>query len=384
MRTSSSPYDTSFMWACLCRRSAHALLTIICAGILAACGQDEEDTYTVGGSISWNVGSIRMELQDSDGSILDELVLDAPINTFRFSAKLSDGTPYNVVVPDQPDGNFCTMTNGNGTISGTNITNVTVICSGLFVDSGTGLTWLQEPSLERFTWHQAAGVTDEIFNPDSISVCGSLDLADFSDWRLPTRRELFSITKHDVDDSMVNTSLFPFLGLGTNWSSTTHASASDVAWAVYFSIGTVSPQSKGNAFGVICVRGTSPPLPNFIDNTDGTVSDSTTGLMWQKEDDGVTRSWVNAQSYCDGLSLAGHDDWWLPKIKELISIVDDTRIDPAMGPVFSNAKWAYYWSSTSLEDDPLQAWPVRFSNGAMDNYVHFKSSLHFVRCAREG
>ena len=69
-----------------------------------------------------------------------------------------------------------------------------------------------------------------------------------------------------------------------------------------------------------------PSAGRFVDNGDGTVTDSCTGLVWQKDtadingdgtidlDDELT--WQDALKYCDGLSFAGHDDWRLPNVRE--------------------------------------------------------------------
>ncbi|MFN7828994.1 MAG: DUF1566 domain-containing protein [Acidobacteriota bacterium] len=49
------------------------------------------------------------------------------------------------------------------------------------------------------------------------------------------------------------------------------------------------------------------------------MSDRVTGLQWQQSDGGE-RSWDAAQSYCDSLVFAGHDDWRMPRLPELFSI----------------------------------------------------------------
>jgi hypothetical protein len=58
----------------------------------------------------------------------------------------------------------------------------------------------------------------------------------------------------------------------------------------------------------------------FVDNEDGTVTDKTTGLIWQKDDDGQTRKWDEATEYANGLVLSGHSDWRLPTQEELLSL----------------------------------------------------------------
>ncbi len=126
----------------------------------------------------------------------------------------------------------------------------------------------------------------------------------------------------------------------------------------------------------------------FTDNGDGTVTDHCTGLMWQKNtaDVNVTGSdrvpWCDALSYCVRLEFAGHDDWRLPNVRELQSIVDYGRFDPSIDPIF-DALPEGYWSSTSFADNQefsLAGWAVYFDDGGVD--TGFKNSGFSVRAVR--
>jgi hypothetical protein len=118
----------------------------------------------------------------------------------------------------------------------------------------------------------------------------------------------------------------------------------------------------------------------FVDNGDGTVTDTCTGLMWQKGT-GNHGIWCNALAYCEGLELAGHSDWRLPNVRELQSIVDYGRFHPAIDPVFG-ALSSFYWSSTSFEDFPVHAWVVCFYDGVVD--FGSKDVVFHVRAVRSG
>ena len=120
----------------------------------------------------------------------------------------------------------------------------------------------------------------------------------------------------------------------------------------------------------------------FTDNGDGTVTDNATGLIWQKEDDGVARNWHDAVKYANGLDLAGHKDWRLPTVQELGTIMDYSRYNPAIDPIFSNAKSSTYWSSTTYASNTNGAWYVGFSNGNVNGSN--KSYGNYVRCVRGG
>lgn len=132
-----------------------------------------------------------------------------------------------------------------------------------------------------------------------------------------------------------------------------------------------------------------PSEGRFTDNGDGTVTDHCTGLMWQKDTADVNGNgqstdqdymrWCDALAYCENLSFAGHDDWRLPNIRELHSIVDYGRVSPAINPVFG-AFSAWYWSSTSLADYHDVAWIVYFGRGGVDDIG--KDGNDFVRAVR--
>jgi len=78
--------------------------------------------------------------------------------------------------------------------------------------------------------------------------------------------------------------------------------------------------------------------PSFTDNGDGTITDNVTRLTWQQRPDTNGDGSIDAkdkfvvtaaEAYCRSLSLAGYDDWRLPTIKELYSLIDFNGIDPS-------------------------------------------------------
>jgi hypothetical protein len=119
----------------------------------------------------------------------------------------------------------------------------------------------------------------------------------------------------------------------------------------------------------------------FVNNNDGTVSDTATGLVWQRADDGQAKTWQNALSTCEGLELAGQTDWRLPDIRELQSIVDDKRSFPAIDSAFSSRE-ERYWSGTTDTSSPGEAWYVHFVTGYAENTS--KLDAYQVRCVRGG
>lgn len=121
----------------------------------------------------------------------------------------------------------------------------------------------------------------------------------------------------------------------------------------------------------------------FLDNGDGTIKDSRTNLVWQKQDDGTTRRWEDAVTYCEGLSLGGQTDWRLPNIKELKTIVYNTKYNPAIDTTyFPNTHATIYWSSTYIYTSNGSAQEVHFYYGDVTGAP--LSNNYYVRCVRGG
>ena len=124
------------------------------------------------------------------------------------------------------------------------------------------------------------------------------------------------------------------------------------------------------------------------------VEDTLTGLMWQGCSAGlsgedcavgttVQSTWSGALSYYDGLSWAGHDDWRLPNLNELSSIVDDRVVYPSIDmTAFPATFYGFYWSSSSGADDVTAAWSMDFGDGEAD--PHNKGIEDSAQCVRGG
>lgn len=141
---------------------------------------------------------------------------------------------------------------------------------------------------------------------------------------------------------------------------------------------------------ILITAGISISAIRFTDNGNGTVTDSNTGLIWQKCSNGLSGTdcstgtvasdtWVNALSYCEGLSLGGRTDWRLPSINELRSIVDTGNYLPAINAGFFPNTTTRYWSSSVYVSDTTSAWIVDFNHGSVSYNVKSLSTI-YVRC----
>lgn len=118
---------------------------------------------------------------------------------------------------------------------------------------------------------------------------------------------------------------------------------------------------------------------DFVDNQDGTISDTKQRLLWQKADDGVQRSWQESLTYCESLELAGHSDWMLPESHQLEALIDTTQ-SPTIDSAFS-VKPSYYWSATGSKTSAGSAKYVNFFYG--NTYTYSKNNPYYVLCVRE-
>jgi len=122
-------------------------------------------------------------------------------------------------------------------------------------------------------------------------------------------------------------------------------------------------------------------VTKFKDSEDSTVTDIATRLIWQKSD--AKRDWEAANTYCEELDYANSQDWRLPSIEELRTIVDLTKSDLTIDPIaFPETKPSLYWSATTFDANYHNAMVVDFSNG--DFYSDEKTFSNYVRCVRQG
>jgi len=118
-------------------------------------------------------------------------------------------------------------------------------------------------------------------------------------------------------------------------------------------------------------------MKRFVDNDNGTVTDTETGLIWQKDHAGPM-SWTQAMDYASKLELAGYTDWRLPTIKELITLIDFGKHDPASNFPGMPSEW--FWSSSPYAPYSVRTWYVNFNFGSVHNDVKYFD--YYVRCVR--
>ncbi len=140
-------------------------------------------------------------------------------------------------------------------------------------------------------------------------------------------------------------------------------------------------------------KGVDWPSPRFTDNSNGTVTDNLTGLIWVKNANcygtrNLSTAFSDAAALASGTcgltdgSSAG--DWRLPNVRELNSLIDYGRSSPALpsGHPFTGVVTLRYWSSTSNANNPSFVWNTNLNDGQVS--YGLKTDSRYVWPVRGG
>jgi hypothetical protein len=107
------------------------------------------------------------------------------------------------------------------------------------------------------------------------------------------------------------------------------------------------------------------------------VLDNLTGLIWARNANlAGAVDWPYAITYCEGLVYGGTNDWRLPNLREMRSLIDygQTNLALPTGHPFTGVQWNYYWTSTTAAVDPVwSAWYVHLGSGK--STIQYRSVL---------
>jgi|GEM_PF-2673903 len=281
-------------------------------------------------------------------------------------------------------------------------------------DNVTGLTWQQNHSTAQVYWAEAEAI------PAALNAA---NYGGYNDWRLPTIKELYSLWNGGTGWPYIDTNYFTVnytsemeLSHAIFWSSTKYTgllestvdpeTGAEMAFGVNFGTGHIKAYAinVGPRHLARCVRGDVYGVNNFKNNSDGTITDQATGLMWAQADSSSGMDWEHALAFAQTQNAAnylGHNDWRLPNSKELQNIVDYTRspgatdstkVGPAIDPLFSStgitneagtADYPWYWTSTSAKANATaaydSAWYVAFGRavGSDGKDLHGAGAVRF-------
>jgi hypothetical protein len=277
---------------------------------------------------------------------------------------------------------------------------------GTVTDLNTGLMWQQGFAEDKLTYAEAQGYVDSV---------NAQRIAGYNDWRLPTIKQLYSLIDFRGTDPFSNSTigLVPFIetdyfefaygetGAGervidSQWVTTTlYTADSSMMFGVNFAdgrikgygTGAMGPQGAKTFYVRLCRGSTDYGSNSFVNNSDGTVTDQATGLMWTRSDSAQGMTWEDALAWAaqkNAESFLGYTDWRVPNAKDLHSILDytrspDTTGSAAIDPIFNastisneygETDYPFYWTSTTF---------LR-SNGSVDAavYIAFGRGLGYM------
>ncbi|AOW14946.1 hypothetical protein LPB72_12780 [Hydrogenophaga crassostreae] len=230
---------------------------------------------------------------------------------------------------------------------------------------------------------------------NASSLCG------FSDWRLPTVRELQGIVDYGVNGPAIRSAWFPNTASKFHWTSELVSTNSAEAWLGDLGSGNAAKtQRSASGYAVRLVRGVAPSGIRFTyssatypgDAANNVVNDAWTGLAWRRcqegfsWDGGACTGGISTFSQEGALVRArSRDGWRLPHIKELASLIDRSISSGAHidATAFPGAEARYQWSSSPFATVGSEniGWGVSLS----DAYVafYFRASGYAVRLVRD-
>lgn len=297
------------------------------------------------------------------------------ITTFSFSQSV---TKTINLLPDSGQNISYTTTFGEDNDYTINAPSYTNNSNGTITDTVTGLMWQQVDG-------------GEMTIENAFIYADNLVLGGFSDWRLPSPIESFSILNHQNNNPAMNTTYFTASAAEYWWTNAYQAGDNTKVWCTNAGGGIGNhPKSETisaggiKKFHVRVVRNNSIPTTignHFTDNGNGTITDNLTQLVWQKAPNTTILTWENALAYAENLSLASATDWRLPNIKELQSLNDESITNPSANTNFFPTIGVHnYWSSTSLPNQTTKSWywNTQFGITTYDT----KTNSNYVLCVR--
>ena len=121
------------------------------------------------------------------------------------------------------------------------------------------------------------------------------------------------------------------------------------------------------------------PNTQYVIHGDGTITDTTTALMWKQCVEGLSGpdctsgiveelTWTGALQKANNTNntggFAGYADWRVPNVAELVSLVEEQCTDPAINEtVFPNTANKFIWTSSPDFNNPIGTWSVDFNVG---------------------
>ena len=226
------------------------------------------------------------------------------------------------------------------------------------------------------------------------------ELCGINTWRVPSVVELATIVNNNKHNPTFDTARFPNGKSQSYWSSNPVVGVAANAWTMNFYAGIQNKKAKSSNFQVMLVSGSSSAtdaLKNerFLVNSDGTVTDHATGLMWRQCPIGqsgaacsgtaTTLVWGGTMKAAEKSTFAGYIDWRLANSKEVASIAAFGKASPHVNQDIFPSLTMSVWTSSPVVglSQVNQAWTLDFTSGLLvaKNRTTTKHAQLLVRVA---
>ena len=249
-------------------------------------------------------------------------------------------------------------------------------------DRFTGAIWSGDANPAQFplTWHEAQKY---------VAAMRARRVNGYGDWRLPSRALLFSLISHQhVNPALAPGHPFENVFPGYYWTADGCRRLADQAWYLHLGGGRIHRGMKQGSYMVwpVCPSDAETADParsgrQRFSVDDGCVRDARTGLTWFQDANPAGRrlTWQEALAAVAALNhrrAEGYNDWRLPNIRELESLVDLASHSPALGGdhPFVHIRDGY-WSSTTSVYESRYAWVLYSEDGIVG--VGYKPRAEF-------
>ncbi len=277
-------------------------------------------------------------------------------------------------------------------------------------DNVTGLVWETKADANAqaatYTYAQLAAYVAQV---NAAARCGR------SDWRVPSVNELLTLVDFSLSSGAAADAFgFPNQHADRYWSADTVAGTTANAWFVDFGNGgLVSFDNKTSptyaTYRVLLVSGTPDSATSctsaqakYIDNGDGTINDTSTGLMWKKCEEGADAttctgtktsftstnqvlSQISAVNTTGSSTGLGYSDWRMPTVKELSSLVNRSCTGATINTVaFPNADQLSNLTGNLFAPNTAWLWAVDFADGSVSPVDPTSAGGRPIRLVRAG
>ena len=232
--------------------------------------------------------------------------------------------------------------------------NYTDLKNGIILDNMTGLQWQQTDA-------------GEMTHEQAIMYADTCTLGGFTDWRLPSPLEAFSIIIFNRNKPPLDITAFSTSTAEYWWTNSVQYNDATKVWVTNAGGGIGNHLKKETIsaggtkkFHARVVRDASIPeilSEVYTQTMYGSIIDKRTNLEWFATPSPDSMTWEQALQFSEQSNMGSHDDWRMPNIKELFSLTSQAHSSPSIHPIFGiTSANTMYWSSTTLSNQTDKAW----------------------------